>query len=114
MPRFLALYMGEPEGAPRKPPPTDTAVIAQGMAAWTAWMDRHADKVVETGGPLGVTKETGPDGVADTSNRVAGYVVIEAETHQAAAEMFLNHPHFAIFPGHSVQVMPVQPIPTAP
>ena len=39
--------------------------------------------------------------------------VVRAETHEAAARMFENHPHFAIFPGDSVEIMECLPIPTS-
>jgi hypothetical protein len=81
------------------------------MAAWTKWMSDHASKVVEHGGPLGKTKKVSKSGIADSKNAVAGIVIVEAESHEAAAKMFLNHPHFAIFPGDSVEVMEVMPIP---
>jgi len=32
-------------------------------------------------------------------------------THAAAARMFADHPHFAIFPGDSVEIMECLPIP---
>ena len=38
-------------------------------------------------------------------------VVVRANSHEAAAALFENHPHFTIFPGEAVQVMPVLPIP---
>jgi hypothetical protein len=37
--------------------------------------------------------------------------VVRAESHEAAVKLFENHPHFAIFPGDGVEVMPVLPIP---
>jgi hypothetical protein len=37
--------------------------------------------------------------------------VVCADSHEAAATLFENHPHFMIFPGESVEVMPVLPIP---
>jgi hypothetical protein len=42
---------------------------------------------------------------------VAGYVVVEADSHEAAAKMFEGHPHFSIFLGDSVEIMEVLPIP---
>jgi len=110
MKTFLALYTGSPPPAPRPAPP-DEATTAKGMAAWTDWMNRNAAQVAETGGPVGATKRIDKGGVSDTHNQVAGYVVIRAEDHAAAAKMFENHPHFAIFPGEAVEVMEVLPIP---
>ena len=86
----------------------------QGMAAWGQWMQDHAADIVDTGGPLGKTKLTNRDGIVDTSNNLAGFVKVQAESQQAAAELFKNHPHFSIFPGDGVEVMECLPIPTKP
>ncbi len=113
MPKFLALYMGHADPQ-QEPPPPDAAAIGKGMAAWGQWMADHAAQVVDAGGPLGKTKKASKAGLSDTKNAVAGYVIIEADSHDAAVRLFENHPHFAIFPGESVEVMEVMPIPTAP
>lgn len=42
---------------------------------------------------------------------MTGFVVVEAESHDAAAALFVNHPHFAIFPGEAVEIMEALPIP---
>lgn len=107
MAKFLALYMGN-DAPPVQP---DPATIAKGMAAWTKWMADHASIVTDSGGPLGKTKKASKAGIADSKNHVAGYVVVEAASHEAAAKLFENHPHFAIFPGDSVEIMEVMPIP---
>lgn len=109
MKTFLALYMGS--DTPVDPGALDQATIDRGMAAWGQWMADNADHVVVTGGPLGKTKKTGKDGVTDIRNKVAGYIVVQAESHEAAAKLFENHPHFTIFPGDSVEVMEQLPIP---
>jgi hypothetical protein len=82
-----------------------------GMAAWKAWVEKHQGSIAEMGGPLGRTKQVGPAGIADISNAMGAFTVIRAESHEAAAKMFENHPHFAIFPGEAVEIMPVLPIP---
>jgi len=82
-----------------------------GIAAWGAWMQKHAGDVVGEGGPLGKTKRVSPSGIADVSNNLGGFVVVRADSHEAAAKMFENHPQFTIFPGEGVEVMPVMPIP---
>ena len=63
------------------------------------------------GGPLGKTKRVGADGIADVGNEMGAFTVVRAASHEAAAKMFENHPHFAIFPGEAVEIMPVLPIP---
>jgi hypothetical protein len=83
----------------------------QGMAAWHAWVDEHKADIVGMGGPLGKTKKIGPNGVEDIRNQMTGFTVVRAASHEAAAKLFENHPHFAIFPGDAVEIMPVLPIP---
>ena len=107
MAKFLACYLGSP---PTGGPPSQET-IQRGMAAWHKWMADNAGIVIDSGGPLGKTKKIGPEGVSDSRNALTGYVIIEAEDHESAARLFLDHPHFAIFPGDSVEVMPVLPTP---
>jgi len=65
------------------------------------------------GGPLGKTKKASRRGIEDASNAMSAFVIVRADTHEAAARLFENHPHFTIFPGEAVEVMPVLPIPGA-
>jgi hypothetical protein len=83
----------------------------QGMAAWKAWVEKHQASIAAMGGPLGKTKSIGPGGIADISNHMGAFTIVRAPSQEAAAKLFENHPHFAIFPGESVEVMPVLPIP---
>lgn len=107
MKKFMALYMGSGGSAPA----LDAEAMERGMAAWGGWMAKHQAVIVDAGGPLGTTKKASAEGLADTRNLVTGYVIVQAESHDAAVRMFENHPHFAIFPGDSVEVMEVLPIP---
>lgn len=112
MKTFLALFMGDPD-APPGPPAMSEADMARGMEAWGAWMANNAARIVDAGGPVGVNKTTNKTGVHDLRNTVGGYVVVTAETHDAAARLFLDHPHFSIFPGDRVEIMERLPIPGA-
>jgi hypothetical protein len=102
-PKFAA-WNALPEGERR-------AKEQQGMAAWHAWVDKHQGAIVAMGGPLGKTKKVDQGGVADIANQMGAFTVVRAASHDAAAKMFEAHPHFAIFPGESVEIMPVLPIP---
>jgi hypothetical protein len=84
---------------------------AQGMAAWKAWVEKHHAALVSMGGPLGKTKKVDSTGIADVTNAMGAFTVVRASSHEAAAKMFEGHPHFSIFPGESVEIMPVLPIP---
>ena len=108
MAKFIAIFTGKP-GVGRP----DEATVAKGMRAWGEWMARHAERIVDTGGPLGKTKKVSTTGITDIQNNIGGYVIVEAEDHDTAARMFEGHPQFSIFPGDGVEVMPCLPIPTA-
>ena len=113
---FLAMYIGT-AGATEKAqwnkmdPEKRKALEASGMKAWMAWGKAHADAIVDQGGPLGKTKRASSQGIADIKNGMTGYAIVQAESHEAAARMFENHPHFAIFPGDSVEIMECLPLP---
>jgi hypothetical protein len=83
----------------------------EGIAAWKAWVEKHQAAVAVMGGPLGKTKRVTERGVADVSNEMSGFMVVKADSPEAAAALFEKHPHFAIFPGEAVEIMPVLPIP---
>ena len=116
MKNFLAVFTGTPNSAAhaqwaKLDAAARQAREATGMKAWGDWMMKHRDVIVVQGGPLGKTKRTSHDGVTDISNNLGGFVVVRAESHAAAAHLFENHPHFAIFPGDAVEVMEVLAIP---
>lgn len=116
MKRFLAVYTGTHDSKGRAdwdalPEDERRKREAAGIRAWHEWGAHHAAAVVEQGGPLGKTLRASRDGVTPTRNALTGFVVVEAESHEAAARMFEGHPHFAIFPGEAVEIMEVLPIP---
>lgn len=113
---YLAVFLGSKDSVNRqawdKLPERERQVRQQqGMAAWKAWMDQHQGAIVTVGGPLGKTKRVSTSGVADTSNQLSAFTIVRADSHEAAARLFENHPHFAIFPGDAIEIMPVLAIP---
>jgi hypothetical protein len=119
MKKFLAIYLGtassfEESEWHKMDEAKRRQLESSGIKAWGAWMMANQAAIVEQGSPLGKTKRTAAQGVSDTKNRLTGYVVVQAESHEAAAGMFKNHPHFTIFPGDSVEIMECLPIPGQP
>jgi hypothetical protein len=115
---YLAVFLGTKTGSKRRAwdalSETERNAKEQlGRAAWGAWMQKHQAIVGAIGGPLGKTKKASPGGIEDTTNSLAAFVIVEAESHEAAARLFEGHPHFSIFPGYAVEIMPVKPIPGA-
>ena len=115
---YLAVFLGSKTSSKRAawnalPESDRQAKEREGMAAWKAWVEKNQTAIVATGGPLGKTKKVTQRGIEDTSNELGAFTVVRADSHEAAARLFEKHPHFAIFPGDGVEVMPVLPIPGA-
>ena len=113
---FLAVFLGSKTNPKMAawlalPEAERRAREQQGISAWKAWVEKHQSSLVELGGPLGKTKRVDSSGIADISNELGAFTVVRAASHEAAAKLFENHPHFAIFPGERVEIMPVLPIP---
>jgi hypothetical protein len=116
MKTFMAIYMGSEAARAKSGWETLSADDlerreAEGMAAWMAWGEKHAAAIVDQGAPLGKTKRAAAEGITNTTNGVTGYVIVRADSHEAAARMFESHPHFTIFPGDSVEIMECLPLP---
>lgn len=114
MKRFLAVYLGT-EASMEAWKKLDEAQRQQrqkdGMLAWGEWVQANAGAIVEQGSPLGKTKRISKQGISDVRNELAAYTVVQAQSHEAAAKLFENHPHFSIFPGDAVEVMEQLPLP---
>jgi hypothetical protein len=113
---FFAVFIGS-KTSPRMtawnalPEEERRAKQQEGIAAWKAWAEKHHAAIVYMGGPLGKTKKVTQLGIVDTSNEMGAYRVVRADSHEAAAKLFEKHPYYMIFPGDSVEIMPVLPIP---
>ena len=116
MKKFLAIYIGTETALERSGWNTlnegkRKEREASGMKAWMDWGRAHSTAIVDQGTPLGKTKRASPEGLTDLKNAMAAYVIVQAESHEAAAKLFENHPHFTIFPGDSVEIMECLPFP---
>ena len=115
MKRFLAVYTGSAAAMEKwKSLPEHQLKERQaaGVRAWHEWVERNKAAIIEIGAPLGRTKRVSPAGVADVRNNMTAFTVVQAESHEAAARLFENHPHFTVFPGDAVEVMECLPIPS--
>ena len=109
MPRFLAVYSMKAENLARfraMPKAEQDAVDAVGLPAWEAWEKRNAASLLDRGGMVGKTVRASKNGIGPYTNDFCGYVIVEAETAEDAARLFLDHPHITIFPGDGVDIMP--------
>ncbi len=74
------------------------------MQSWQKWMDDHESIIVDKGLPIGKTKRVDAKGITDTRNDLNWFLVVEADSHLAASEMFKDHPHLQI-PSSYIEVM---------
>jgi hypothetical protein len=116
MKKFLAIYIGTEAALERArwkslDENQRKALEASGIKAWMDWGTANSAAIVDQGSPLGKTKRASAEGMTDIKNAMTGYVIVQAESHEAAAKLFENHPHFTIFPGDSVEIMECLPLP---
>ena len=110
MPRFVAVYTMKPEdvAAFRALPKSEQEAIDRaGLKAWEEWGQRNAAAIVATDVMVGKTTRVTRTGVGDAWNQIAGFTIVETPDITAAARLFVNHPHIAIFPGDGIDIMPV-------
>lgn len=70
------------------------------------WAKKNERALVDRGQPLGKTKTVTKDGIKDSKNDLNYYCVVEAESHDAAAKIFVDNPHLQI-PTSFIDVMEI-------
>ncbi len=109
MKKFLALYL-VPAAVMAEWATTDAAIRAPAeekmRADWGRWMGEHG-KIITLTEAAGKTKAVSAKGITDIKNEIMLYSIVEADSHEAAAKAFADHPHLTI-PQASIQVMEVR------
>jgi hypothetical protein len=90
--RYMALYMAPSTVIEQMMKATPEQMKSE-MDAWMAWQATHKAAIVDLGAPLGKTKSVAASGLTDTRNEITGYSVVEADSLDAAAAIFRDHPH---------------------
>lgn len=109
MPKYLAIYTMKHADFARfraLPKAEQDAIDAKGVPLWMAWEERNAAAIVNRGGMVGKTTRVTGEGISAATNTICGYLIVEAETAEAAARLFEDHPHITVFPGDGVDIMP--------
>ncbi|MBY0111161.1 hypothetical protein K2Y00_04140 [Patescibacteria group bacterium] len=112
MSKFLVLYLMPAEGLAewmKIDPEIRKSEEEKMKADWDAWASAHSSSLLETAG-AGKTKRITPEGVQDVANNIMLYSMVEAESTEAAAQLFEGHPHLKI-PGGTIEVMPTNILP---
>ena len=113
MQKFIVLYTepaAEMEEWMKEPAEERKEAEGKMMSEWQAWMLANKAMLNGTTAGVGKTKRITSSGIANTKNDIMLYSVIEAESHEAAAEAFKNHPHFGI-PNAAIEISPINPLP---
>ena len=109
MKKFIALYLAPAKVIEEwaKTDPEKRRVAEEKMKSdWMKWMSDHATMITDTQAG-GKTKRVLTGGISDVKNDIMLYSFVEAESHEAAAKAFENHPHLGI-PESSIEVMEVR------
>ncbi len=75
------------------------------MSEWNTWKEAHKDSLLDQDVPLGKTKRVTKDGVADIVNDLNYSMMVQAESHEAAAQLFVDNPHLKMIPDSYVDIM---------
>lgn len=87
---------------------TREAAEAKMRGDWQKWVADHG-KILTVTEAAGKTKQVSASGISDTKNDIVLYSIVEADSHDAAAKLFENHPHLQI-PQSSIEVMEIRPM----
>ena len=112
MTKFFVLYLTPVsvlESWSRTDPDIKKAAEDKMRGEWQAWMKEHGAILVDGPVGLGKTKRIVPQGITDTRNDNMLYCIVQAESHEAAAMLFAEHPHLGI-PQASIEVMEINPL----
>lgn len=113
MQKFLVLYLA-PVAVLEEWMKQDEALRKESEAKmktdWDEWVAAHASLLTGPTAGVGKTKRVTQGGVEDVKNAIMMSSIIEAESHDAAAAAFSNHPHFGI-PEAWIEVMPLRYLP---
>ncbi len=113
MQKYLVLYMAPAaslEEWMKQPEEVRKADEDKMKAQWDAWVDTNRAMFTGMTAGAGKTKRVTETGVADVKNDVMMFSIVEAESHDAAAKAFKQHPHFGI-PGAWIDIMPAHVLP---
>lgn len=110
MKKFIVLYMAPAAGLEEWMKLDESVRKADEekmMQEWNEWQAAHPELGPATG--AGKTKRVTKGQVADAKNDIMLVCILQAESHDALAEAFVDHPHFGI-PGAWIDIMPMNDI----
>jgi len=76
---------------------------------WQAWQKEHASMIEESAG-LGKTQVVTSSGITHAKNDLMMYTIVNADSADEAAKIFIGHPHLQI-PQSSIEIMEANKMP---
>lgn len=77
-----------------------------GTIAFQKWRDQYQKKIIFQGGSLSkMTSVVDSKGIREIPSQMGAFFVVEANSLSEATKMFLNHPHFSLFPGDGIEIL---------
>ncbi|PIR83877.1 hypothetical protein COU18_02245 [Candidatus Kaiserbacteria bacterium CG10_big_fil_rev_8_21_14_0_10_51_14] len=110
MKKYFVLYKASPEQF-KKWMSMPKEEQKKGMESWTRWMEDHKADIVDSGTPLSKVKKVTTKGIEDAHNDIGGYMIVQAESHQTAAELMKDSPHFSDMEGADAGTIEVMEMP---
>lgn len=77
----------------------------QVMDQWKEWSEANKDAILDAGLPLGKTFRVTKDSIEHTKNDLNWYMLVQAESQEAAAALMQSNPHVQMIPSSYVEVM---------
>ncbi len=111
MNKYLAIFIGSASEEQKQ-----ALSPAQGehfMQAWAAWAQKHQGAILDPGAPLATTVRVSGAGITPAQNSWTAFMLVQAGTHAAAAQLFVDHPHVALMRGNAVEVVECPPLPAS-
>jgi hypothetical protein len=106
MKKFLVLYKAPIEEFTKAMQAMTPEDQEASKKEWGEWMTKHQGDLADMGAPVGKTKQVSESGVTDIRNDIGGYSVVQAESHEAAAELLADSPHLSRMHG-TIEVMEI-------
>ena len=110
MKKFLVLYRS-PVSAREQLANATPDQMQAGMQAWMAWAERAGEAIVDLGSPLGGGRRIAGGSVSGSDTDASGFSIVQAESEDAAAELFRDHPHLGMPGGGSIEIFELLPPP---